>query len=197
MARNKSDKITKTQLLDVRITRFKLKESIIRMTESARPKVYLAGPGVFRPDAKAYGDALREKCVRAGLFGCFPLDNEISNSDPRAMAEAIYRANVNLINSTRAIIADISPFRGPNMDPGTAWEIGYGIAKALPVFAWTAERSDLYNRSGGDGADFAVDRNGWTIENFGLAENLMIAVSSISVHFSEDDAIAACAQHFR
>ena len=52
---------------------------------------------------------------------------------PRETAELIYRENIVLINSVQAIIADISPFRGPNMDPGTAWEIGYGIAKGLPV----------------------------------------------------------------
>jgi nucleoside 2-deoxyribosyltransferase len=103
------------------------------------PRVYLAGPGVFREDAASYGKMLRKKCNRAGLDGCYPLDADITPDAPLATARAIYRANVALIDAASAIIADISPFRGPNMDQGTAWEIGYGIAKDLPVFAWSTD----------------------------------------------------------
>jgi len=46
--------------------------------QSDKPRVYLAGPGVFRKDAKAFGEILKQKCARAGLVGCFPLDNEIA-----------------------------------------------------------------------------------------------------------------------
>lgn len=83
------------------------------------------------------------------------------------------------------------------MDQGTAWEIGYGIAKGLPVYAWSTDPDDLLKRTrreGRVGAGGTVDENGWTIENFGLIENLMIAVSCVSIHRSEDDAISACAE---
>ena len=79
------------------------------------------------------------------------------------------------------------------MDQGTAWEIGYGIAKGLPVYAWSTDPDDLLQRTrrqGRVGAGGTVDENGWTIENFGLIENLMIAVSCVSIHRSEDDAIS-------
>lgn len=165
--------------------------------QSDKPRVYLAGPGVFRKDATAFGEMLKQKCARAGLVGCFPLDNEIAGGSPRQQAERIYRANVDLISGAKAIIADISPFRGPHMDQGTAWEIGYGIAKGLPVYAWSTDPDDLLQRTrrqGRVGAGGTVDENGWTIENFGLIENLMIAVSCVSIHRSEDDAISACAE---
>jgi nucleoside 2-deoxyribosyltransferase len=119
------------------------------------------------------------------------MDNEISGSSAREKAESIYRANVALINSAQAIIADISPFRGPNMDPGTAWEIGYGIAKGLPVYAWSTDPRHLIDRTSRSAG--ALDDSGWNIEDFGLVENLMIAVSSVSVNRTEDEAIAACA----
>jgi nucleoside 2-deoxyribosyltransferase len=159
------------------------------------PKVYLAGPGVFRPDSVTFGEALKQKCQRAGLIGCFPLDNEVKGKTPRETAELIYRANIDLINSAQAIIADISPFRGPNMDPGTAWEIGYGIAKGLPVFAWTTDYTHLHERTlrfEGKSLPGNADQNGWLIENFELIENLMIAISAVSIHDTEDAAIAAC-----
>lgn len=169
---------------------------------STEPRVYLAGPGVFRPDAKAFGEMLRAKCARAGLVGCFPLDNEIESASPHKISKAIYLANVALIDSARAVIADISPFRGPNMDPGTAWEVGYAVAKGLPVYAWTAADSDLLSRTrrhmGASAAEQSlVDHDGNTIENFGHTENLMIALACASIYDNADAAIAACAAALR
>lgn len=40
------------------------------------------------------------------------------------------------------------------------------------------------------------DRDGWVIEDFGLTENLMIAIAAESIHANEHDAIAACAASF-
>jgi nucleoside 2-deoxyribosyltransferase len=166
--------------------------------ESQISRVYLAGPGVFRSDAKQYGASLREKCRHSGLIGYFPLDNEVSVDAPKQMALTIYNANIEMINSTQAIVADISPFRGPNMDPGTAWEIGYGIARGLPVFGWTADLTALVDRTQRhEGHRNAVDKSGCTIKDFGLIENLMIANSCISLHDTEDAAIAACASHLK
>jgi nucleoside 2-deoxyribosyltransferase len=70
--------------------------------QSDKPRVYLAGPGVFRKDATAFGEMLKQKCARAGLVGCFPLDNEIAGGSPRQQAERIYRANVDLISGAKA-----------------------------------------------------------------------------------------------
>jgi nucleoside 2-deoxyribosyltransferase len=161
------------------------------MTDLIKPRVDLAGPGVFRPDPLAFGENLKRKCARAGLEGCYPMDNKIEGASPQEIARAIYRANVALIDSAQAIIADISPFRGPNMDPGTAWEIGYGIAKGLPVFAWSDDERTLIARTP---RSRELDPQGWQIEDFGLVENLMIAISSTSLHRTADEAIAACAK---
>jgi nucleoside 2-deoxyribosyltransferase len=156
------------------------------------PRVYLAGPGVFRPDPIAFGKLLKQKCLAAGLDGCFPMDNEdVGGATPTEKARSIYTGNVKLIESAKAIIADISPFRGPNMDPGTAWEIGYGVARGLPIYAWSDDNRTLLDRTPRSGEG---DVNGWHIENFGLPENLMIAISSERVHSSADGAIAACAE---
>lgn len=165
------------------------------------PRVYLAGPSVFHPDAEEYGRKLQDKCLFAGLQGCFPLDNEITGATPRQIAEAIWRMNVDLIDLCHAMIADISPFRGPHMDPGTAWEIGYGVAKGLKVYAWTSDFTCLLERTrrhiGNDPSDrHALDSQGWAIEDFGLIENLMIALSA-SIYRTADEAIAACAADLR
>jgi nucleoside 2-deoxyribosyltransferase len=88
------------------------------------------------------------------------------------------------------------------MDPGTAWEIGYGVAKGLPVYAWSTHPEALLLRTQeSDGVHLRdnnpVDQNGWLIEDFGLVENLMIGISCASIHRSADEAVAACAAYWK
>jgi nucleoside 2-deoxyribosyltransferase len=165
-------------------------------------RIYLAGPGVFRKDAQTFGRHLRDICAAHGLIGHFPLDQEVRPASPLQMAGAIYRANRSLIDACDAIVAEISPFRGPNMDPGTAWELGYGAAKGLPIVCWSTNSDLLRARTE---AHFGlepsnappVDPTGLGIEDFGLAENLMIACSCASIHPDPDAAISACASILR
>ncbi|MFT9361396.1 nucleoside 2-deoxyribosyltransferase [Acetobacter okinawensis] len=165
-----------------------------RQTEqptTALPAVYLAGPGVFRPDARAHGAALVASCARAGLRGLYPLDADLNpqaHASPTALATAIARANMALIRQSCAVIADLTPFRGPNVDDGTAFEIGYAHALGLPVFGYASTATPMASypervlACGGsmdrvmrDGHATLVDDNGMVVEDFGLPVNLMIA----------------------
>jgi nucleoside 2-deoxyribosyltransferase len=138
-------------------------------------KLYLAGPDVFAPDATARFDAMREACRAAGFAPLTPVDNAVPETlQGRALAAFIKQANVELIRRCDAVVANVSPFRGPNMDPGTAWEIGFAEALDRPVILWSATPVLLAARTPGDGS---TDPDGWMVENFGLAENLMIAVN--------------------
>lgn len=177
------------------------------------PSVYFAGPDVFRPDAIENGRRLCAMARAAGLAGLYPLDAAIPEHESMAgTANAIFRANVAMIDCATAVIANISPFRGPNMDPGTAFEIGYAIARGKPVFAWscdprslaertrrwTAERAETRLRlhGAGDGRipDPTRDLSGYAIEDFGLEENLMIACPVQAVYRGAEDAIKAAAR---
>lgn len=160
--------------------------------------VYLAGPGVFRHDAPEFATVLKELCHAQGLSALWPLDNMIDERAERAVqAEAIRRANEAMIRRAVALVADISPFRGPNMDPGTAYEIGFALALGKPVFAYSTDRRSLLTRtvsaSRADGV--ARDEAGLVVEDFGLPENLMIATAVTAVSHSAAEAIAACAAH--
>jgi nucleoside 2-deoxyribosyltransferase len=138
-------------------------------------KLYLAGPDVFAPDAPARFDAMRAACSKAGFAPLTPVDNTLpDNLQGRALAAFIKQANIELIRRCDAVVANVSPFRGPNMDPGTAWEIGFAEALGRPVILWSATPVLLAERTPGDGS---TDPDGWMVENFGLAENLMIAVN--------------------
>ncbi len=159
--------------------------------------VYLAGPEVFFPDVAEVAERLKAACSASGLRGLFPTDAERPTGAGVSLARAIYLGNVALINRSAAVIADISPFRGAGMDPGTAWEIGYAIARGLPVFAWSHDLRPYAERVGPthQGPRGPVDADGLLIEDFGLVENLMIAESVVAIDVSFDAALDRCAKH--
>src|SRR5580704_19355059 len=87
-------------------------------------KVYLAGPDVFLPDAIDIGRRNVDLCKQHGLIGLYPLDNTV---DPAAKHASltIFRGNENMMIAADAIIANLTPFRGPGADAGTVYELGY------------------------------------------------------------------------
>ena len=153
-------------------------------------KVYLAGPDVFRSDAKEYGDRLKTICEEHGVQGLYPADMEIDHNslEPFGVAKSIFEANVELIHECDAVIANITPFRGPNMDVGTAFEIGYASALGKLIIGYTEDNRDFLEKAADFFSDELRERNGeWfdpdsnRIENFGLPENLMISCAVTDV----------------
>lgn len=153
------------------------------------PSVYLAGPDVFYADARKVGNELNAMCAQAGLEGLFPLDNEIPK-DTQDLARVIFEKNREMIERCDGVVANISPFRGPNMDPGTSWEIGYAMALAKPVWVYTTANGNM--------ADRVTDLGGFEkVENFGMPENLMICIPAKRPFYdTPEQAIAAAAKHF-
>jgi len=141
--------------------------------------VYLAGPDVFLPDAVDVGRRKKEICARHGLVARFPLDTAISGEglDPEAHAFVIAQANEELIRDSTMVLANISPFRGPSLDPGTAFEIGFARAMGLQVFGYSCREAPFAARTiyySGMEDDAERDVHGYLIERFGLVDNLMI-----------------------
>jgi nucleoside 2-deoxyribosyltransferase len=150
-----------------------------------RPRIYLAGPEVFLPDALEVG---REKCrlaEEAGFEGLFPLDQalDLAGLAPLEQARRISLANEAQMRSADLLIANLTPFRGVAMDSGTAFEVGYMRARGKPVFGYInatgdyRTRAEAYRRAGPGAAWGDCDGPDVAIEDFGLAENLMIAVA--------------------
>ncbi|MBS7546142.1 nucleoside 2-deoxyribosyltransferase [Ancylobacter oerskovii] len=156
------------------------------MSDLWQPSLYLAGPEVFRPDALAEGERLKAICRDLGALGLYPLqEGEVADADE-------IRAHcIGLIGRADALVADISPFRGVHMDPGTAFEIGYAEALGLPVFLWSSDSRDLVQRIAADPRHGAGrDAEGHLIEDFARPENLMIVRGDQKVHAAPQDAIA-------
>jgi nucleoside 2-deoxyribosyltransferase len=148
-------------------------------------KVYLAGPDVFLPDAKDAGRRKKEICARFGLTGLFPLDGETDVipellqtglvSPPLSMR--IFGSCLAMMEEADAVVAHLTPFRGPSADAGTVFELGYMAARGKICTGYSNRRDVYLERAGaGSGGDAPVtlDCEGHVIEDFGLADNLMI-----------------------
>jgi nucleoside 2-deoxyribosyltransferase len=141
-------------------------------------KIYLAGPDVFLPDAIEIGRRKVEICKAHGLTGLYPLDNKVDLTAPDASLQ-IFRGNEAMIDEADAIIANLTPFRGPGADPGTAYELGamaacrklcLGYSNDPSVYADRVRRFTTVTAHDGH----LIDSDGLTVEDFGLNDNLMM-----------------------
>ena len=164
------------------------------------PRIYLAGPGVFRPDALAYGDWLKARCTEAGFEGLYPLDNAVPAEivDPAEQGAWVYRANLELIERCDLVLADLNFFRGAEPDSGTCFEVGFAVARGKPVYAHVSEAGNYAERIALRFPDLfhdkGVDSDGMVIEEFELPLNLMLAVPTRLVRGSFTDALALIAR---
>jgi nucleoside 2-deoxyribosyltransferase len=141
-------------------------------------KIYLAGPDVFLPDAIDIGRRKSEMCARHGLTGLYPLDNVVDLA-ARDASLRIFRGNEAMMIEADAIIANLTPFRGPGADAGTVYELGYMAGRGKLCLGYSNEPSSYADRVG----EFTevtscdrrlVDAQGLTVEDFGLTDNLMM-----------------------
>ena len=150
---------------------------------SKSPRIYLAGPEVFLPDALAVGAEKARICATHGLEGVFPLDASLDLAGLTKLEQArkISLTNEGLMRSCDAIVANLTPFRGVSMDSGTAFEVGFMRALGRPVLGYTNSsrcykpRAEEYRAGRRLSED--CDRPEYEVENFDMTENLMITIA--------------------
>ena len=153
------------------------------MPTESKKRIYLAGPEVFLPDAKAVGRAKVDAAAAAGFIGLFPLDGspDLAGVDAREQARRIARGCEDMMRRADFAIANMTPFRGVSMDSGTAYEVGFMRALGRPVLGYSNVAGDYKRRAlafRARGIPFDdCDAPDIEIEDFGLAENLMIAAA--------------------
>jgi nucleoside 2-deoxyribosyltransferase len=148
-------------------------------------RVYLAGPDVFLPDPVAWIERKKAICVGFGLQAISPLD-EMAD-EPAAWTalpdwHRIALRNEAHIRGADALVANLTPFRGPSADVGTVYEVGFARALGLRLFGYATVTTPFLDRTltalGGTARQAADgswwDGDGLSIEQFGLFDNLMI-----------------------
>jgi nucleoside 2-deoxyribosyltransferase len=158
---------------------------------------YLAGPDVFFPHAHEIGRQRITYLQALGIVGHFPLDTEVPGDLLKNTAQAsrfIGDANEQMMldccrdGRIGLILANMSPFHGPSMDVGTAFEVGFMSALSYKnnviIIGYTSDNRSFEDRvvekiySGWsnithkNGIPHGPD--GTMIEAFGGADNLMI-----------------------
>lgn len=133
-------------------------------------RIYLAGPDVFHPDAKALGAKKAAIAARYGLIGVFPLDEpgDVHGLGPHDRGLAIAAKDLWLARSCDAAIVNLTPYHGPSMDIGTAVELGYMAGLGRLIWGYTNTAADFETRAR------PVATPGWSVEQFGLTDNLMV-----------------------
>jgi nucleoside 2-deoxyribosyltransferase len=138
-------------------------------------KIYIAGFDVFKPQAKQIGNEYKHLCEKFGYKGMYPLDNEIESLWSKQKArEFIYKNNIDLIEKCDIVIANANPFRGTELDSGTAFEIGYAKALKKEVILYMDNILD-YKQKITCKRNEDCDKDGMSIEDFGLPLNLMFS----------------------
>jgi len=155
-------------------------------------QIYLAGPDVFYRevfDIAAEKKRIIHDLSNGKAIGLHPFDKEdIQAPSLLEKGRIISRENRKMMDEADMILANITPFRGANVDDGTAFEIGYMVAQGKPVYAYSnagqgayhdrvKEWVDVTNNAAilpADTDGYVRDHDGASIEPFGFQCNLMI-----------------------
>jgi nucleoside 2-deoxyribosyltransferase len=149
-------------------------------------RIYLAGPEVFLSSAREIGARKRAICEQHGLIGVFPADEEAAGDPALSRPDqglAISCAMERVMRTCDAMIVNLTPFRGPSADVGSAYEMGFMRALGRRVFAYSNDDRPFLDRVAAfSGGALRVrptgeyeDPDGMAVEAFALHDNLMLA----------------------
>jgi nucleoside 2-deoxyribosyltransferase len=157
-----------------------------------KPYVYLAGPDVFYPDPMRRAERMKYVLAERGMIGLFPMDNQFDEKqyqNRKDLGLAIAQANEAMMRKADIVIANIQPWRGPEADDGTSYEIGFMAALNKLIVLHTndprpfADRviQDIYSYMVHDDGPFERgDSDNMMIEHFpGFADNLMVVNAAV------------------
>lgn len=147
--------------------------------------LYLAGPDRWLPHGASLIARQRKLCAEAGLTAVTAADGaRLETRNSEAMAREIYVETLASVRRADAVIANLTPWRGPGCDPSAAFEAGFASALGKPVFAYmnVADEAEADYQSRvqtllgamPDAQGVWRDTDGCEVEDFGLPETLML-----------------------
>jgi nucleoside 2-deoxyribosyltransferase len=156
------------------------------------PLIYLAGPDLCYPQAESMTADKKAICEMYGLEGIAPSDME-QRFTPVHRPDAglaSYRSTVDLLTRCDGLVVNMNPFRGPSMDVGAAFEMGYMTALGRPVVGYTADQQDyaarltrlheVFDNPLQDHGDHYCTPDGLKVENFGLTDNYLVSGAALA-----------------
>src|SRR5215470_5009295 len=101
----------------------------------------------------------------------------------------IFKGLEAMMDAADAIIANLTPFRGPGADPGTVYELGYMAGRSKLCLGYCndpapyAERVTRFTEVTSAADKRLIDSDGLSVEDFGLPDNLMM-IYALELHGS-------------
>ena len=92
------------------------------------PRLYLAA-SLFSSFERDRNSAIAQHLIGRGYYVFLPQDVRTSTGE-RPLADVIFKECVNGINESDLIVGLVD---GPDVDSGTAWELGYAYAHKKPI----------------------------------------------------------------
>lgn len=110
------------------------------------PRIYLADPEVFLPNAVEIGQ--RKKALRRqyGFEVLFPFDNEVVARPDERADRLVYAANLRTMRVADLGLFNLTPFRDSHADVGTAFEFAKITAWGKPAFGYTNATATMLER---------------------------------------------------
>jgi len=150
--------------------------------------IYLSGPDLFLPDGEALYHRKREMCEAVGLTAVGPRkptpEDGSAGRAGELQARVLYTDALQALRGADAVVANLTPWRGPNCQPAAAFEMGFASALGKPVFAYMNVEDEAEAEYLGrveailgaevDDAGVWRDPDGSEVEDLELPENLML-----------------------
>ncbi len=147
--------------------------------------LYLAGPDRDYPEAEALIARKRALCASLDLSARLAGDEvRLSANAGELQAREIYAGALANLRACDAVVANLTPWRGPACDPATAFEVGFASALGKPVLAYLnvedEEDADYRSRVEAwlgampDGSGVWRDANGCAVEDLDLPETPLL-----------------------
>jgi nucleoside 2-deoxyribosyltransferase len=139
----------------------------------AKPLAYIAGP-LFNAAERAQAEGVDAICRRAGFHTFLPHRDGGLLGTPGRTPARVFRADLAGLQRADVLVAILN---GPAVDPGTAWEIGYGFARGLPLVGYL---DDLRARPGAEPVDLMVSRSCNLVRSTAELRHVLRALRAVS-----------------
>ncbi|MBU2769315.1 nucleoside 2-deoxyribosyltransferase [Acidithiobacillus ferrivorans] len=147
-------------------------------------RIYIAGPDLFYRDWPDRAGKALQVCADLGLDGVIPVPAEplcgsgITCPGDFEGAQRAFQSCLTLLRGCQGIIANLTPFRGPEPDSGTVFEMAVAYMLGLPIVGYSEDDRyphQILNASRADDGALICEKTNTLIEQFGLPFNLMPA----------------------
>jgi nucleoside 2-deoxyribosyltransferase len=101
--------------------------------------IYISGP-LFTPAERKYLEEIAKLCQMIGLSTYLPHRDVGFGSARGSQSEHYFKADIQMLQNSRCVLAVLN---GPDIDSGTAWEIGFSYSAGKHIFGIREDIRDI------------------------------------------------------